>query len=86
MTIELILLGVIGILSSLIGFIEYQNRKERMKLVNAIIAKNAQELAQLDVTDKVQPNKPTPQENLVGTPEMTDVEFDKYILGLKQNG
>jgi uncharacterized membrane protein len=51
MTIETILLGVILILSGLLGWEKRESRLERAKLINALMAKNAQEMANLDLAD-----------------------------------
>ena len=52
--IELILLGVIIILCGLLGWKEREGRLERNKLINALLAKNAQEMVNLDLADKTQ--------------------------------
>ena len=69
--IELALLGVILILCGLLGWKEREGRLERGKLINALLAKNAQEMVNLDLGDKTQikveqPKEPdfVPQENL----------------------
>ena len=72
MTTELLLLGVIAILCGLLGWKEHEARLERNKLINAILAKNAQEMVNLELTDKTEikaqvPEKEpdfVPQENL----------------------
>lgn len=46
---------VIVILSALLGWKEYSSRKERARLINALIAKNARELQELNFVDKVKP-------------------------------
>lgn len=80
-----ILVIVIIALICLIGWQEWNNRKERAKLINAIVGKNAQEVASLDLADKTEikaktESKPdiTPLENI------SDEDFNKIIK--KQNG
>lgn len=80
------LVVVIAVLVGLIGWMDYNHRLERQKLVNALMAKNAQEQANLDMADKtkikveneVQPVIPP---DLVPENQMTDEEFDKFVLG-----
>ena len=75
---ELILLGVIIVLSLLLFWEKRQNALERQKLINAVVAKNAGEQVMLDTSDKVKPEPPQPPD-LVPTDNLTDEEFSKYI-------
>ena len=72
-------IGIIIALISLIGWLEYQNRKERAKLFNAIMSKNNQEFKELELTDKtsikVRPNNDLP--DLIPTDQLTDEEWEK---------
>ena len=79
--IELILFAVIVVLCVLIAFMEYQNRKERAKFLNALIAKNAQEMQGLENNDKVDPNNKSQllQHDLIPSENLTDEQFDEYI-------
>ena len=54
MTIEIVLLVVILILCGLLGWEKRENRLEHSKLINALLAKNAQEMVNLDLADKTQ--------------------------------
>jgi len=54
-------IAVIIILSALLAWEKYSNRKEREKFINALIAKNAQELQDLDYVDKLKPAKEEPE-------------------------
>jgi predicted negative regulator of RcsB-dependent stress response len=79
--IELVIVALIG----LIGWQEWNNRKERAKLMNAIVGKNAQEIATLDLADKTDikaktENKP----DIVPMDNLSEDDFDKIIK--KQNG
>ena len=55
---EIVLVGVILILCGLLGYKEYLGKKERDKFVNALLAKNATELRDLELVEKVAPIKP----------------------------
>lgn len=71
---------VIVALVSLIGWLDWNNRKERSKLINALVAKDAQELRDLEFVDKFQPvqqEEKTP--DLTAVESLTDEEFDKAI-------
>lgn len=54
MNTEIVLLGIILILCGLLGWKEREARLERSKLINALLAKNAQEMVNLDMADKTQ--------------------------------
>lgn len=82
---ELILLGILaGINLAFLAFHAYYVRevnKEKSKLVNALISKNAVELRDLELTEKVKPietavDKP---QDLVPEADITNDEFDKAI-------
>lgn len=80
-------LGVIVALIVLIAVQEYQNRKERAKLVNALMSKNATELASLEFVDKVRPVETKPViDPMISTADMSDEEFDKHIEEQLKNG
>lgn len=76
---ELILLGLILALCGLMGFMYDQNRKERSKLVNALISKSALEAAQLDMADKVDIKVEKPSEQFVPESALSDDEWAKSI-------
>lgn len=84
---KMIELGVIIALVVLLGFQEWQNRKERAKLINAVLSKNASEMASLEFVDKVKPEDTKPViDPMVSTADMSDEEFDKYIQEQIKNG
>ena len=74
---------VIVALSVLIGFMDCNNRKERKSLMNAVIAKNNQELVNLELADKtVVDTKDIAKEVddlFVPTDSLSDDEYDKMI-------
>lgn len=77
--IELVLLGVIAVLSALLVWEKRQDRLERSKLINALLARNATELANLEFVDKVKPSDTKVQQDAIATSDMTDEEFDEHI-------
>lgn len=56
---EIILVIVILGLLAYLGWRDFQDRKERNKLINTLVAKNAEELAHLTVAEKIEPEKST---------------------------
>ena len=73
-------LGVIVALVALIGWQEYQNRKERNKLINALMAKDAKELSDLEFVDRIIPEpKVERPPDLIPVSDLSDDEFEKYI-------
>lgn len=74
---------VILILCVLLGYKDYQARKERKELINALIARNATELGNLTVAEKVKPqiakNDEELNPDLIPVGDLTDEEFEKYI-------
>lgn len=85
--IEIALVLIIAVLSGLIGWMDWNNRKERKNLLNAILAKDNQELVNLELADKtkLENRVEEPKEELVETADLDDEEFDKFVLG-KDNG
>jgi hypothetical protein len=86
--IEIILLLVIAVLCGLVGWMDYNNRKERKDLLNMLVAKDNSELVNLTLADKTEIKAEKPREekqDLVPLGEITDDEFDEHILD-KENG
>ena len=67
--------------SGLLWYVLNSQKEERAKLMNAIIAKNADELATLEVIDKEKPQKRIKTED-IGTPieNLSDEDFKKFVL------
>lgn len=67
--------------SVLIAFMLRQSHTERSKFINAIIAKNSQDLASTDAADKmkVQVSVPQKQPGMIPEGDMTDEEFKEMI-------
>jgi len=79
-----IILGII-ILIIIAGHFFYvrETNKEKSKLINALISKNAEELQNLEYNDKVKPPKnesPKPPD-MVPVTELTDKEFMENVIG-----
>jgi hypothetical protein len=73
---------VIVALCALIGWQEYQNRKERNKLINVIISKNAQEVRDLGIADQTRisiDTKKAEEPDVVSESEASQEEWDKAI-------
>ncbi len=81
--------AVIIALLALLGWEKYQNRLERNKFLNALLSKNANEMANLDMADKtkieVKPTEPLAvPPDLIPESDLPDEEFDKFVTN--QNG
>jgi hypothetical protein len=83
--IEIILLLVILTLCGLIGWMEYQNRKERSKLFNAILSKNVNDFKDLEIADKTHIDiKPLKNPDTIPMEGLTDEDwFQTEIEGKK---
>jgi len=77
-----IILGLLVLGQSvLIALVLKQSKDERSKLVNAVIAKDAQELAILETVDKIKPvEEPKMPSDWVAESELSDEEFENRIL------
>jgi predicted negative regulator of RcsB-dependent stress response len=77
-------LFVIFALVILIGWQEWNNRKERAKLINAILGKTVQEIASLDLADKTVIKAKTEKPEITPFENMSEEDFGKIIK--TQNG
>lgn len=78
---EFVLIAVILILCGLLGWERRESRLERAKLINALLAKNAQEQVQLDLADKTQIKAEAPKKtDLVPLDDLSDKEFKEAVL------
>lgn len=77
--IEFVLLLVIVALCGLIGWMDWNNRKERKSLFNAIMSKNTEDLINLEAVDKIT-DKEEPKEELTSFDDLDDGEFDQFVL------
>ena len=79
---EAILTGIIVALLAYHFFYVKEVNKERAKLLNAVLSKNAVEFRDLELTDKVATITPQPTEpDLIPESDLTDEEFSKVIKG-----
>ena len=62
---------------------KWENRKERARFTNALIAKTPEQFRDLELTDKVKPITPPKQEqpDLVAEADLSDAEFLKHMNG-----
>ena len=75
-------LGVIAVLCLLLGWQEYNNRKERKDLVNRIVARNNQELVNLELAENTKveaPEKVEEPPDFVETNAIPDEEYADII-------
>ena len=74
---------VVIALTLLLAYEKWEHKRTIEKLTNALIAKNAQELKDLNVVDKLKINvHPTqPTEDLTALSDLSDKEFEDKILG-----
>lgn len=76
---------VILILSALLAWERYSSRQEREKFINALIAKNAKELQEIEFVEKLKPEKEKPlpeeSEDLIPIDEMVagSKDFEKVV-------
>jgi hypothetical protein len=72
-------------LVTLLGWQEYQNRKERSKLFNAILSKNINDFKDLEIADKTEIKiKPPKDPNNIPLDTLTDEEwYQTEIKGKK---
>ena len=81
MITEIVLVAIIIILSALLGWKEREARLERNKLINAILAKNAQEMVSLDLADKTEIKAEVPKKpELIPLEDLTNDEFKEAVL------
>ena len=76
---------VIIVLALLLGWERYSSGKERNKFINALIAKSAKELGEIEFVEKLKPEKekPSPEESedLISIDEMEagSKDFEEVI-------
>ena len=77
---EIVLAVVIVALIGYIAYERYEMRKERNKYINALLAKDAAQLRDLEFVDKLKiPKEEKVPNDLVDTKDLTDKEFDEII-------
>lgn len=83
MNVEIVLLLVILGLGALLGWKERENRLERSKFINALLAKNAQEMVNLDLADKTQIKTEIPLKGpeFISPENLSQEDWEKAING-----
>lgn len=80
MSIEIVLVIVIALLCGLLGWTEHEARLERNKFINALMAKNAEELANLELADKTQIKAEVPkQSDFVSSDSLSQKDWEEAI-------
>ena len=80
MITEIVLSIVILILCGLLGWKEREARIERAKFINALLAKNAQDMVNLDLADKTQIKAEVPkQSDFVSPDNLSQEDWEKAI-------
>ena len=70
---------VILALTGLIGYKEYLAQKERAKFINALVGKNAGEVASLDLSDKTKIKVESKEPEFIPTEQLPEEEFAEAI-------
>jgi hypothetical protein len=66
-----------------LGWSDYNNRKTIKNLINSLKAKDASELANLDLASQTKINiKPPKKSDLISLEDVDDNQFDKVIEGI----
>ena len=63
-------------------WLEYNNRKERAKFINALVAKTTNEFRDLELTEKVEPIKPpvvNKEPEFIHESEIPQTQFEELI-------
>lgn len=85
--IEIPLVLVIITLCVLLAFQDRESRKERKSLMNAIIAKSSEELANLELADKTNIDVKTPDVQDDGLPSdavpMSEINDDDFMRAIR---
>ena len=78
--IDLILALVIIALLAFIAWERHETRKEQAKLINALVSKNAQEMVNLELSDKTQIKAEIPKEpDLIPEGDLPQKEWEEAI-------
>jgi hypothetical protein len=71
---------VIALLCGLLAFEKYQSGKERNKLINALIARNPEQMAMLETVDKTKQSKRKDQPlDLIPEDSLSQEQLEEYI-------
>ena len=76
MLVGLVVIGQLGLLA----WEKYENKKERSKFINALMAKTPEQFRDLELTEKVEPIRPQVKEpEFIPEHDMTDDQFKEMI-------
>lgn len=79
---SLIIIALLGLLA----WEKYQNRQERSKFINALMSKNAEEMANLDLSDKTKIKAETkPRVNPREYIPLDDLDDEAFIEAIKKS-
>ena len=80
--IEIVLVGVIIVLSGLLIWSEHNNRKERKSLINALLSKTNEELVNLELADKtkVEVKPQEEKEDLIDLNTLSNKEYEEKVI------
>lgn len=82
--IELIILGLVILAQfGLLFWYIQESKRQQDKLINALISRNPQDQANLDLIDKMRPEKPVKDKtpDLIATDNIPTEEFLEKIIG-----
>ena len=80
---EFILFLVIAVLCGLLGWVDYNNRKERQKLIQAIMSRSPQDFKDFELADKISFEAPKTSDipaEFQEVSELDDEDFEKHII------
>ena len=80
---DLYLTLIVLALITMLMWEKWENKKERARFTNALIAKTPEQFRDLELTDKVKPITPPKQEapDLIAESDLSDEEFIKHMNG-----
>lgn len=75
---------IAGCLLAFIFIQDFFNRKERQKLIEALIARNLKELGDLETTRQYKPTKTKIVDPAIPVSDLDEKAFDKYIKDINE--
>lgn len=86
--IALLAIVIIGILTYIIYHLLERHTQQQNKLINALIAKNPDQMRDLTLADKVAPIKPQEQSqpDMIPETQLSEEDFDRAIQDELANG
>lgn len=89
---EIIAILVLGLTNVAVlvyhAFYVQENNREKAKMLNAVMSKTPEQFRDLEMTAKIEPIKTDipRQSDLIPEDELSNDEFEKYVLGNENNG